>query len=104
MLREPEGGAIDVYVTDARGDPLPFATIVVQTPSKQAWVDEHGGRQRVDPFTDPGGYRRVERVESGTDHGRGGWGGRKARERVVVHEGRIAGSTTRVEVGRRIGV
>jgi hypothetical protein len=90
VLRESEGGAVDVYVTDARGDPLPFATIEVETPSKHAWVDEHGGRQRVDPFTDPGGYRRVERVEAGRLAVWATWGGRKALQSVVVREGRIA--------------
>jgi len=90
LLREPDGGAIDVHVTDAYGDPLPFAAIQVRTPSKTPWVDERGGRQRVDPFTDHGGYRRVERVEAGRVSVRATWAGLTAERHVDVAAGRVA--------------
>ena len=90
LLREPEGGAIDVHVTDARGDPLPFAALRVRAPSKSAWVDEQGGRQRVDPFTDHWGHRRVEGVEAGRISIRAAWGGRASEKHVDVSEGRVA--------------
>lgn len=88
-LREPGGGALDVHVTDAEGEPLPFATIHLRTPSRGAWVDEQGGRQRVDPFTDHLGFRRLERVEAGVVEVRADWGGRQVRTKVVVRESRV---------------
>ena len=74
-------------MTDADGEPLPFATFRLRTSSRGAWVDEQDGRQRVDALTDHLGCRRLERVEAGEVVLLAGWGGMQVRERVEVREG-----------------
>lgn len=91
-LRESRGGAIDVRVTDADGDPLPFATISLKLPSTRTaggWVDEQGGVQRVDPFTDHLGHRRLARVECGEVEVHARWGSRLVTTEVLVREGQV---------------
>jgi len=96
-LQEPEGGAVDVRVVDVQGDPLPFATLYVRTPSKGAWVDEHDGRQRIDPYTDHLGRRRLEPLEVGRVVLHVRWGGLRAQEAVEVRAGRLASVTIVLE-------
>ena len=87
-LQESAGGAIDLRVTDVHGKPLPFATLSVKMPSGSLWVDEQDGVQRVDPFTDRLGRRRIQRVETGRVEVRARWGSRVGTTAVEVEEGR----------------
>ncbi|MHC5011178.1 MAG: carboxypeptidase-like regulatory domain-containing protein [Planctomycetota bacterium] len=78
FLQEAQGSAVRLRVVDEYDLPLPFATFAVKTPSGQGWTDERGGVQRIDPFTDERGERRIDHVESGALEFTVSWGSRRA--------------------------
>lgn len=57
------------------------------------WVDEHDGVQRVDPFTDHRGRRRLERVEGGEVELSARWGTRRGSVKVEVREDDVTRAT-----------
>jgi len=86
-LREGSGGIIDLLVVDEQGRPLSYAAVRVKTPSGLAWVDLQGKRQRIDPFTDHLGHRRLTHVETGDLELTASWGSRRVSIGVDVKEG-----------------
>jgi len=86
VLRESQGGAVDVRVVDAQGRSVSFAELRLELPSGAAWVDEKDGIQRIDPFTDHQGRRRLVRVETGTVKIRARWASRRGEAEVDVRE------------------
>lgn len=63
-LREPEEAVLEVHVVDANDNALPYARIEVE-PARGEWVDEQDGVQRIDPFTDVHGRRRIGGLPAG---------------------------------------
>ncbi len=67
VLREPEGGRLNVLVVDADGRPASFALLMVRQPSRAPWVDiDEAGVLRLDPYTDHLGRREIRGLEAGT--------------------------------------
>lgn len=66
VLREPEGGRLNVLVVDADGRPVSFALLMVRQPSRAPWVDiDEAGVLRLDPYTDHLGRRELRGLEAG---------------------------------------
>lgn len=98
-LVEGEGGRLDVRVQDDKGRGIPFAAIDLRLPSRERWVDEYQGVQRIDPFTDEDGRRRFERVETGRVEVRATWGDRFGKVTVDVAEGLERSATITLKRG-----
>ena len=94
VLREPAGGSLDICVLDPDKNPLPAARLQVATPSGLPWIDMHGTTQRIDPYTDHRGRRRLRDLEAGTHRVSVRWGSRSTTKTVVV----TAGSVQPVEI------
>ena len=87
-LVEPSGGDVEVVVVDEDGRGLPFATIEVKTESGLEWLDvADDGAQRIDPFVDERGRRRLAHVEPGTLELSATFGTRKGTATASVDEG-----------------
>ncbi len=77
-LREKRGRARDIEVVDENGDPLPFALLRLQGgASSERWIDEVGGVQRLDGFTDHEGRRTFARIDPRVTKITAQWGSRK---------------------------
>jgi len=83
-LDEPPAAAVDVEVVDDRGRALPFAALAVKTPSGEPWVDLQDGIQRLDPYTDHEGRRRLHNLEPGDLRLTVTWGSRKQEVHVAA--------------------
>ena len=59
-------GTIDVVVVGADEQPIPYARLAVTQGSKLPWFDIQDGVQRLDPFTDHRGRRRLTNLEPHT--------------------------------------
>lgn len=88
-LDAPLGGGIDVRVTDGDDNPLPFATVHITQPSKQAYCDVTGDVQRLDNYTDHSGRRLFKGVEVGDVTLKVRYGGRSQNVVVKVTENDI---------------
>ena len=63
-LQEPKGLRRDLVVVDERGEPLPYAQFEIsRVKHVTAWIDEDGGVQRLDRFTDHLGRRTIARMD-----------------------------------------
>ena len=86
VLREPDGGRIDVLVVDAAGDPRPFARIRLASTTGSPALDVAGVVQRVDPFTDETGRRSFHRVPPGLASVEATWGSARASTSLTVRD------------------
>ena len=88
-VAEAAGGAVDVLVVDADGDPLPFAQVEVTQPSRVPWVELEDGVQRLDGYVDGRGRRVFRGVEPGHVELSVRFGSRRERAAVEVDEGGV---------------
>lgn len=87
-VRAERGGTLEVEVVDEQGRGLPYATLAVEQPHGLPWIDLFGGTQRLDPFTDVRGRRRLAGV-LGDARVTGTYGSRSATAEVEVPEGSV---------------
>jgi hypothetical protein len=89
-LRCSRGGTLEVEVVDDEGRGLPYATLAVQQADSAPWIDFEGGVQRIDPYTDADGRRKIVGVALGAVKVSASYGSRSAEAEVVVTEGSVA--------------
>lgn len=85
-LREPQQAELHVRVVDHMGNALPYARLAVR-PALGVWVDEEDGVQRIDPFTDVFGRRRIGGLPAGNARLEARWGSRRAHAVVECRAG-----------------
>ncbi len=95
-LREAPSGELVVWVRDARGRGLPFATVLVNPlrATPVLWADQVARTQRVDTFTDRNGEIVFSSLVPGSVRVVASWGGLSSHQKVSVR----AGETSRLEV------
>lgn len=103
VLREGDGGRLEVRVVDADDRPLPGARLRMGTQDLEhvrgpvvSWVDDQAGIQRIDPFVDEQGRRNFEHVTPGEVHVEATWLARTGSAVATAVEGETTTVTVRV--------
>ena len=62
-VRMPPAGTVTLQVVDEEGKGVSYAEVTVHQSHELPWCDLDGDTQRIDPYTDPTGVRRLRNLE-----------------------------------------